>query len=256
MAVDSQASPPSQEAIESAEKLYNAIQMAFPEAVRDFESKWTAWDVVCHSQTAPASSLNTYVRTDEFEALKRLGPKTISFVVFKLTRDTDQNSYGVLLYNALENDPNYSVNLDQAIVSKEGLWRYSSQIVELNYQRNKIVNEHARAWKEHCQRSWLSSDSDVYTDGEAYWDLLDMGTSIIPHIMVEYHDDPGGFWFQLLHQIIHGRKMNAYMFQKRVLFELWCQFFNKGEHDQAPLYIPTQMDHRIRPSSFAEYVPR
>ncbi|RMZ92022.1 hypothetical protein DV736_g751, partial [Chaetothyriales sp. CBS 134916] len=287
METGSQISPPSQEAIKSAEKLYDAIQMAFPEAVSDFESKWTAEDAVCHSQTTSArygyvvllqsvrylsslSSLNTYGQTDEFEALKKLGPKIIPFVVFKLARDTDQNSYGVFLCNpslsplctmhlippdnALEKDPNYCGTLDEAAVSKEGLWRCSSEIVELNCQRNKIVEEHVRSWKDYCEMNQTSSDSAVYTGCEPYWDLLEMGPSIIAHLMVEYYHS-GGFWFQLLHEIIHGRKMGAYMYQMYALFEAWCQWFNKGEHDQAPLYIPTPMDRYILHGEVRDYVP-
>ena len=54
MIADEQISSASQEAIESAEKLYNAIQDAFPEAVTDFEFKWTAAQAVSPTQITSA----------------------------------------------------------------------------------------------------------------------------------------------------------------------------------------------------------
>ncbi|KAI9746785.1 MAG: hypothetical protein M4579_007595, partial [Chaenotheca gracillima] len=69
-----------------------------------------------------------------------------------------------------------------------------------------------------------------------------MGPSIIAHLMVEYFHDRGGFWYELLHEIIHGRKMGAYMVQKGVIFEQYRQFFNGGEYDQTPKYIPNKWD--------------
>lgn len=114
MGTDDDISAPSQDAIESARALYHSIRGALPEAVTDFESKWTAWQEVCQGQTSwprysplvplhsrrhllPLNSLDACTRTDEFEALKRLGPKILPFVVFKLATNADHNSYGVFL---------------------------------------------------------------------------------------------------------------------------------------------------------------
>ncbi|KAI0013409.1 hypothetical protein F4779DRAFT_563510 [Xylariaceae sp. FL0662B] len=234
-----QISAPSQEAVQSAAKLYSAIQTAFPEAVTDFESKWAAAHVVYHSKTTFARD-DACIRTNEFDALKRLGPKIIPFVVFKLARDdAGQNSWGVFLYNALENDPDYRPSLD------EDLQRCSTEIVELNYQRNKIVEARIEAWKEIHQENKLQSSSHAFTLCEEYFDLLEMGTSIIAPLMVEYYYNQEGYWWDLLHEITHGRKMGAIMYQKPVLFEGWRRFFNEGEHDQAPEYIQTPLDRWV-----------
>ena len=80
---------------------------------------------------------------------------------------------------------------------------------------------------------------------EEYWDLLEMGPSIIAHLMVEYYHNQGGYWYELLHEIIHGRKMGAYMVQKRPLFAAWCRFFNKREHSPAFKYMSTSLDCHI-----------
>ncbi|RYP53063.1 hypothetical protein DL769_010570 [Monosporascus sp. CRB-8-3] len=215
---------PSREAPDSASKLYNAVYTAFPEAVTNFESKWAAVHAVCYSKTTSAQD-DACIRTDEFDALKRLGPKIIPFVVFKLARDdVDQNLWD----NALENDPDYRPSLD------EDLRRCSSRIVELNYQRNKIVEARVEAWKKVHRENNLQSSSHAFTLCEEYFDLLEMGTSIIAPLMVEYYYNQGGYWWELLHEIIHGRKMGACMYQKPVLFEECRRFFNEGEHGQAP----------------------
>ncbi|KAK2593260.1 hypothetical protein QQS21_009025 [Conoideocrella luteorostrata] len=241
MGTDGQIPLPTEEAIESAEKLYYAIRRAFPEAVTGFESKWTAFQEVCQSQTTSAS-LDVCAQTAEFEALKRLGPKILPLVVFKLARDADQNSYGVILFNALENDRSYRGNPDEPLVSKEVLRRHSSHIVERNHQRNKIYEERIGLWKEYCWEHRIHASCAICTGCEEYFDLVEMGSSIIAHLMVEYFHDRGGYWYELLHEIVHGRKMGAYMVQRDVLFEECRQFFNEGEHDHAPKYIPNEWD--------------
>ncbi|RMD42855.1 hypothetical protein DV735_g2259, partial [Chaetothyriales sp. CBS 134920] len=100
MPAESQISPPSKEAVKSAEKLYNDIRVAFPKAVSEFESKWTAWETVLQPQTTHTTqtiSPSTVAGTDEFKALERLGPKIIPFIVFKLATNTGQDFSGVFL---------------------------------------------------------------------------------------------------------------------------------------------------------------
>ena len=84
----------------------------------------------------------------------------------------------------------------------------------------------------------------MFTDCQEYYDLLEMGPSIIAHLMVEYYYDQWGYWYQLLHEIIHGRKMGAHAVAKGPLFEAWCRSFNR-EHAQAFKYIPTPTDRAI-----------
>lgn len=90
-----QATSPSQEAVDSVTKLYNAIYAAFPQAVTHFNSRWDTAHVV-GSSLASAND-TSFLQTDEFNVLKRLGPKIIPFVVFKLVADTTQNLWGVFL---------------------------------------------------------------------------------------------------------------------------------------------------------------
>jgi hypothetical protein len=97
MATD-QISAPSQEAIDSVTMLYNTIHAVFPEAVANFQSKWAAAHTVCHHSQATSARDNACIQTGEFDALKRLGPKILPLVVFKLaTDDAGQNLWGVFL---------------------------------------------------------------------------------------------------------------------------------------------------------------
>ena len=50
METDPQIPLPTEEAIESANEVFFAVQRVFPEAVTDFESKWIAFQEVCQLQ--------------------------------------------------------------------------------------------------------------------------------------------------------------------------------------------------------------
>lgn len=121
--------------------------------------------------------------------------------------------------------------------------RYSSHIVELSYQLNTVYMERVDLWKGHCRRNERSSSTGGYCSSEEYWDLVEVGPAFIPHLMVDYSHDRGGFWYELLHEIVHGHTMGAYMlFDRDEYFHVWREFLNGGEYDQAPKYVPTEWD--------------
>ncbi|KAI9167798.1 hypothetical protein HJFPF1_03935 [Paramyrothecium foliicola] len=244
---ESHVSSASLEAVQSAEKLYKNIAKAVSLANSLYEV-WLLFIPIPFFTIVRISVCNRIdacVRSDEFRALERLGPKIIPLLVFKLAKDVDLNSHGVFLYDILEKGPEYLAKSDEPVISDEILRRRASHIVGLNSQRNKIFEERVKAWKEHCQRNWLQSNTYVFTSCEQYFDLLEIGTSIIAHLMVEYSHNPHGYWYQLLHEIVHDRRLGAHAVQRGVLFEQCCQFFNEGEHDQAPKYIQSQLDREI-----------
>lgn len=47
-------------AIEAADNVYHTVQGTFPEAVADFESKWIAFQAVCHSLLASARYIHRF----------------------------------------------------------------------------------------------------------------------------------------------------------------------------------------------------
>ncbi|KID84307.1 hypothetical protein MGU_08509 [Metarhizium guizhouense ARSEF 977] len=148
---------------------------------------------------------------------------------FKLATNADHNSYGVFLYNTMEKDAEYRGSPDEPLVSDEVLRRHGSQIVELNYQRHKIYQERVGLWKEYCDLNHLRlSFATCCEASDDYDDLVEMGPSIIAPLMVEYPSDTAGYWYEVLHKIIHGRNMGAYMVQKGALYDAWYRFFNGG----------------------------
>ncbi|KAI0147471.1 hypothetical protein GGR57DRAFT_476541 [Xylariaceae sp. FL1272] len=231
---------PSQRAIESVVALCGKIRTTFLGAADSFESKWAAAQAVCSSATQ-----DECLGRDEFDALKRQGPKIIQFIVYKLaqTDDNGQNAWGVFLYNAIETDPTYRPTQG----SDESLQHLRCRIVELNYERNQIADERVNAWKQyHADFQMFYSGSSSFTGVEGYYDLLEMGPSIIPQIMIAYHGHYMEYWYELLHEMIHGRKIGAYMLNHRLYHDECMQFFDGGiEHDQAPEYIQTIADRHF-----------
>lgn len=139
----------------------------------------------------------------------------------------------------MEKEPAYRPSLDG------DLQRQRRQIVELNFQRNKLAEERIRNWQRHCRENSIHSVTLVYTSGDEYFDLLDMGPGIIAHLMVEYYHDQGGFYYELLHEIIHSRQMGAMEIKKPEEFQAWTLFFEDIDHDKAPKYRPKDWERQL-----------
>ncbi|KAI1318721.1 hypothetical protein F5Y16DRAFT_406235 [Xylariaceae sp. FL0255] len=249
---------PSPAAIKSAVTLYGEMRATFPGATIDFESKWAATHAVCSS-----ASEDDCLKREEFEALRRQGPKIIPFIVYKLakTDDDGQNSWGgflckmiLLLFDEslipVKKAANNALETDAAYRPTQGADQSTQHlrccIVELNYQRNQIAEERVNAWKQCHEENWLQSSSRAFTLTNEYEDLLEMGASIIPQIMVAYYDKPHEYWYELLHEIIHGRKTGTYMLNHALFHNECCRFFEEGvEYDQAPEYIQTITDRHF-----------
>ena len=106
----------------------------------------------------------------------------------------------------------------------------------MNYKRNKLVQTRIEAWKAHCTRSKIHSNSGMYTQCDEYYRLLELGDSIIAHLMLAYANDRSGFWYELLHETVHGfgnkTGLRAIIFKDQYI--AWNEWFQKGEDSQAP----------------------
>lgn len=122
--------------------------------------------------------------------------------------------------------------------------------MELNCQRNRIFGERVRAWVVFYEEHWLQSSSLYFTMCEEHWDLVDMGASVIAPLMVEYERMEWGYWFQLLHETVHGRKLGSFCYQKSFIHAECVKWFNEGDHNEAPLYTPTELEEYIMPDSW------
>lgn len=106
----------------------------------------------------------------------------------------------------------------------------------MNYERNKLVQARIEAWKAHCKRSHVHSNSSMYTECDDYDRLLELGGSIISHLMLAYAKEPSGFWFELLHDMVHGfdNKRGLRVINFKEQYAAWNEWFQKGGHSQAP----------------------
>lgn len=65
--------------------------------------------------------------------------------------------------------------------------------------------------------------------------------------MVEYSHDTNGYWYELLHEIVHGHQMGAHMLVNRdLIINVWREFFNEREYEDAPKYVQTEWDIYIK----------
>lgn len=89
---------PSEEAVRIAELVQDNLARCFPLAVTTFEERWSAWLVLCQSMSvAEGAPLDPCLDSVEYDNVKRLGPKIVPMLVYKLAIDPEQNSHGVYL---------------------------------------------------------------------------------------------------------------------------------------------------------------
>ncbi|KAF2456249.1 hypothetical protein BDY21DRAFT_364962 [Lineolata rhizophorae] len=268
MAVSPAASPA---AADSAEKLYSDITTVFPDLIADFNNKWTAWAHTWFPNERPnekpnstsvsprSSSASDRCLVPEFKQLTALGPKIIPLVVYKLASEP-QNFLGVQLYNGLEKDKNYLVN-PADLANYKVLQRQANLIVGMNYDRNKLVQARIEAWKAHCMRSHVQSSSAMYTECQEYNELLELDGSIISHLMVAYSRDQTCFWFELLHEIVHGfgKKTGLRTIDFKQQYAAWNSWFQEMEHDKAPrwpqVYPQLRLIGSFKLVAYVEFLP-
>lgn len=104
----------------------------------------------------------------------------------------------------------------------------------MNLDRNTEVQDALDRWAELRAQRQNYSSSGLFCEGEGYWALAAMGSSIIAQVMLEYYNDRHGWGHELLHELVHGRVSGACVFFKPVLFEQWKDWFEHREHKDAP----------------------
>lgn len=118
------------------------------------------------------------------------------------------------------------------------LQRQANLIVDMNYDRNRLVQARIEAWKAHCRRSQVFSNSDMYTECEEYYKLLELDGSIIAHLMLAYSKAQKGFWFELLQEMAHGlgAKTGMEIINFTQQYAGWNKWFQEMKHSEAPLW--------------------
>jgi hypothetical protein len=80
-----------------------------------------------------------------------------------------------------------------------------------------------------------SSTSLSWTVCDEYMDLMDLGMSIIPNAMLAYYDDFGGWWDELLCELVSGHKSGAPVMVRDKIYRRWIDWFeNKEGETEAP----------------------
>ncbi|KAL1858309.1 hypothetical protein Daus18300_009927 [Diaporthe australafricana] len=208
-------SPPSHLPVVRAKDLYNKLKTASPALAQDFDTRHNAWKQTWFSNSNRDSpNSDTRATGPEFAALAALGPKIIPFII----------------NNKLETDLCYKLDPQDILNSKLA----AADIINMNLTRNTDVQDALDRWAELRVQRQNYSSSFHFCDGEGYWALTDMGSSIIAQAMVEYYDDKHGWWHELLHELVHGRVSGAGVFFKDALFEEWKDWFEHRDHNDAP----------------------
>jgi hypothetical protein len=102
----------------------------------------------------------------------------------------------------------------------------AQKIIQLYGSAVAVFDAHATEWKNHCKRTRLSSDSNDYVNHPAFDAIVAMGKDhAMPLVMIEYSQDVGGWWHELMYELVHGKKSGANTFDKRALYKEWKEFF-------------------------------
>jgi hypothetical protein len=109
-----------------------------------------------------------------------------------------------------------------------------TSIIASNQQRNQDFAKYSANWETHKANVW-SSTSLGWTMCDEYMDLMDLGTSIIPNAMLAYYDDFGGWWDELLCELVSGHKSGAPVMVRDEIYRRWIDWFeNKEGETEAP----------------------
>lgn len=136
--------------------------------------------------------------------------------------------------NALEQDEEAKVDPEN-LLDHNVVQRHANLIVDMNHARATAFAAKADAWAQHQEDNSLSANSSDYVSGDAYQSMVKMGPSVIGHAMEKYAKEPSGWWHEMLHEILHGRKAGQGTFFKDRLHQDWKKWFEDGlSHNEAP----------------------
>ncbi|KAL2169325.1 hypothetical protein VTG60DRAFT_6260 [Thermothelomyces hinnuleus] len=222
----------------AAEKLYSNLKETFPGLVDDFERKFTAWQGKWFNfEALGLSSALERCELPEYDPLIFLGPKIIPLVVYELTKPG--SCIATALYNHLETDRGAKVDPED-VSNYLTLNRHANLIVELNHERAQLTDTRMRAWKERCaaaSTSPYSNGPDADIACEEYDALVQMGSSIIAHVMLEFSKDQSGPWYKLMYQLVREKPMTSAAREDRWAeansYSLWRDWFEHREHHEA-----------------------
>ncbi|KAK3896480.1 hypothetical protein C8A05DRAFT_39984 [Staphylotrichum tortipilum] len=227
----------------STTRLYLSVLEAFPKHVQDFQTKWRSWQETISPQDASAWDDSA----PSFKALTALGPKIIPLVIYQLAFNPTPST-ALHLYSTLDPNPSDLPRSTPTTTPSS----HAEQILLQAFTRNRAARDALANWTEHCERVSRHSSLPMYTECTEYDELLALGPAIVPHVMLQYAKDVKAqsdgvvsasgigrgvlFWYELLHELVWGRKTGVRTVVFGEMYEGWKEWFDEGEWEGAPRF--------------------
>jgi hypothetical protein len=107
-------------------------------------------------------------------------------------------------------------------------------IITNNQQRNEKFTAYSANWEKYKEDTH-SNTSRAYTLCGEYLFLVDLGIGIVPHAMLAYYDDMGGWWDLLLCELLTGHTSGAWIMDRVEIHKRWIAWFEREEGEaEAP----------------------
>jgi hypothetical protein len=237
------------------DRVVNTLNVSFS-CAGDFDARYEAWKATWFSgllANKPRYYFDHYPRHawlvtllslqsssdrahgKEWEALVALTAKILPQVVSKLKNEDDLFAVEICrshlcgsrqithdcfpVDNKLQTDTTKKVSPSD-IQNYYYLDAQAKKIIQLYGSSVAAFDEQVVAWNAHQNRVSLSSHSRDYTEHPSFDAIVAMGKDhVVPLIMAKYAENPHGWWHELLHEVVHGRKSGANTFYKPMLYK-------------------------------------
>ena len=93
----------------------------------------------------------------------------------------------------------------------------AKMIIQLYGSAVADFDAQAAEWKDHCAKTRNSSNSNDYINHPAFNAIVAMGKDHAgPLVMAEYSQDVGGWWHEIMYDLVHGKKSGVTTFEKEL----------------------------------------
>jgi hypothetical protein len=113
-----------------------------------------------------------------------------------------------------------------SILDSHTMQHHVNQLIDMTGHRNYLFDEFVTGWKAEQEKYSFSSNSWSFASGQDYADLVEMGPSIIPNIMLMYAGDQSAWWYLLLQRITGARGYQVVNKPER--YKAWNTWFLSG----------------------------
>jgi hypothetical protein len=106
--------------------------------------------------------------------------------------------------------------------------RHNNVLLDKNGDKNLQFEKNVKLWKAHIKKKATSNKSSDFAEGDGYEALFEMGTSIIPNIMLEYSKpaEQDEWWYMLLDELMDEKPKQTVV--KKTEYTKWLKWYNDG----------------------------